>query len=190
MLLLPVQMLIEVTLALDFWINGENGNSGNIQNWYGLKNTLLSRSEQLKKKVWVQYKQKTIIFSHWAFWNLSTHTWSLSLCNYWLPVTWDPSPLRHRSPGGGNGNPLQCSCMENPMGRGATGGGPQSMGSHRVGHDWSDWACMQSTELMRPESGVQPHSLLVILLCSLSLTSAGCVAQSWPWSQGWTRWRE
>ena len=24
-----------------------------------------------------------------------------------------------RSPGGGNGNPLHCSCLENPMGRGA-----------------------------------------------------------------------
>ena len=24
-----------------------------------------------------------------------------------------------RSPGGGNGNPLQCSCLENPMDRGA-----------------------------------------------------------------------
>ena len=24
-----------------------------------------------------------------------------------------------RSPGEGNGNPLQCSCLENPMGRGA-----------------------------------------------------------------------
>ena len=24
-----------------------------------------------------------------------------------------------RSPEGGNGNPLQCSCLDNPMGRGA-----------------------------------------------------------------------
>ena len=33
----------------------------------------------------------------------------------------------------GNGNPLQYSCLENPMDRGA--GGLQSMGSLRVGHD-------------------------------------------------------
>ena len=26
-----------------------------------------------------------------------------------------------RSPGGGNGNPLQCSCLENPMHRGTWG---------------------------------------------------------------------
>ena len=35
--------------------------------------------------------------------------------------------------GEGNGNPLQCSCLENP-GDGEPGGLP-SMGSHRVGHD-------------------------------------------------------
>ena len=28
-------------------------------------------------------------------------------------------PGSGRSPGGGNGNPLQCSCLENPMDRGA-----------------------------------------------------------------------
>ena len=38
--------------------------------------------------------------------------------------------------GEGNGNPLQCSCLENPGDGGAWCGLP-SMGSHRVGHDWS-----------------------------------------------------
>ena len=28
-------------------------------------------------------------------------------------------PGSGRFPGGGHGNPLQCSCLENPMGRGA-----------------------------------------------------------------------
>ena len=37
--------------------------------------------------------------------------------------------------GEGNGNPLQCSCLENPRDGGTPGGLP-SMGSHRVGHDW------------------------------------------------------
>ena len=40
--------------------------------------------------------------------------------------------------GEGNGNPLQCSCLENPR-EGEPGGLP-SMGSHRVGHDWSNLA--------------------------------------------------
>ena len=38
-----------------------------------------------------------------------------------------------RSPGGGLGNPLQYSCLENPMNRGAVG--ILSMGLLRVGHD-------------------------------------------------------
>ena len=36
--------------------------------------------------------------------------------------------------GEGNGNPLQCSCLENPR-DGGFPGGLLSMGSHRVGHD-------------------------------------------------------
>ena len=38
-----------------------------------------------------------------------------------------------RSPGEGNGNPLQCSCLENFMDRRA--GGLQSKGLQIVGHD-------------------------------------------------------
>ena len=38
--------------------------------------------------------------------------------------------------GEGNGNPLQCSCLENPRDGGAWGAAVY--GSHRVGHDWSD----------------------------------------------------
>ena len=38
-----------------------------------------------------------------------------------------------RSPGEGNGNPLQYSCLENPMDRGA--GRLQSMGWQRVRHN-------------------------------------------------------
>ena len=40
--------------------------------------------------------------------------------------------------GEGNGNPLQCSCLENPR-EGETGG-LLSVGSRRVGHDRSDLA--------------------------------------------------
>ena len=38
-----------------------------------------------------------------------------------------------RSPGGGHGNPLQYSCLENPMTD--KPGGLQSMASQRVGHN-------------------------------------------------------
>ena len=42
-------------------------------------------------------------------------------------------PGSGRSPGGGHGNPLRCSCLENPMTE--EPGGLQSMGPQRVGHD-------------------------------------------------------
>ena len=43
------------------------------------------------------------------------------------------SPWSGRCPGGGNGNPLLYSCLENPMDRGAWWAA-QSMGSQRVRH--------------------------------------------------------
>ena len=43
------------------------------------------------------------------------------------------TPGSGRSPRGGNGNPFQYSCLENPMDRGP--GGLQSMGLQRVGRD-------------------------------------------------------
>ena len=42
-------------------------------------------------------------------------------------------PGSGRSPGEGNGNPLQYSCLEDPMDEEL--GGLQSTGSQRVGHD-------------------------------------------------------
>ena len=49
-------------------------------------------------------------------------------------------PGSGRSPGEGNGNPPQYSCLENPMDRGAWR--LQSMGSQRVGHDWSEYTSL------------------------------------------------
>ena len=45
----------------------------------------------------------------------------------------DSVPGLGRSPGEGNGNPLQCSCLENFMG--GQPGGIQSVGLQRVGYD-------------------------------------------------------
>ena len=41
-----------------------------------------------------------------------------------------------RFPGGGNGNPLQNFCLENPRGQREELGRQQSMGSQTVGQDW------------------------------------------------------
>ena len=42
--------------------------------------------------------------------------------------------------GEGNGNPLQCSCLENSRDGGTWGLSIKSMGSHRARHNWSDLA--------------------------------------------------
>ena len=113
-----------------------------------------------------------------------------------------------RSPGGGHGNPLQYSCLENPWTEGA--GGLQSTGSQRVGHDWIDPAPMPMgvaapplgsgdvTELLVPEHSRQPvrmkiplHSQIegrvvtflhvlrgVVYLCSCVCVHTGCYAIS------------
>ena len=56
-------------------------------------------------------------------------------CNEWAGDTRDAGSITGSgsSPGGGHGNPLQCSCLENPMDRGAWQ--LQSTGSQRVGHE-------------------------------------------------------
>ena len=46
----------------------------------------------------------------------------------------DSIPGLGRFPELGNGNPLQCSCLENTIDRGAWRA-PQFMGLQRVGHD-------------------------------------------------------
>ena len=51
-------------------------------------------------------------------------------------------PELRRSPGGGHSNPLQYSCLENPMEE--EPGGVQSMGLQRDGRDWSNLSrCIQ-----------------------------------------------
>ena len=41
-------------------------------------------------------------------------------------------PGSERSPGEGNGNPLQCSCLENPMDRGAW-----QVAVHGIANSWT-----------------------------------------------------
>ena len=54
-------------------------------------------------------------------------------------------PVWERSPGGGNGNPLQYSCLENSMDREAW-----QVSVHGVLKSWtwfSDWACMRASQI-------------------------------------------
>ena len=54
--------------------------------------------------------------------------------------------------GKGNGNPLQCSCLENP--RDGEPGRLPSMGSHRVGYDRSDLVVAAAARLSRKEVSI------------------------------------
>ena len=71
----------------------------------------------------------------------------------WLSGTESPAnrdagsiPWLGRCPGEGNGNPLQYSCLGNPMDRGAWG--LQTMGLQRVGHNLE---AKQQIRDLRPE---------------------------------------
>ena len=72
------------------------------------------------------------------------HGWrSLVGCSPWGREELDSTERLHfhfslSRIGEGNGNPLQCSCLEDP--RDGEPGGLPSRGSHRVGHDWNDLA--------------------------------------------------
>ena len=61
--------------------------------------------------------------------------------------------------GEGNGNPLQCSCLENPRDRGACRGLP-CMGSNRVRHDWSNLAAAAAAAWL---GQVHPEKSIIFL---------------------------
>ena len=74
--------------------------------------------------------------------------------------------------GEGNGNPLRCSCLENP--RDGEPGGLPSMGSHRVGHDWRDLAAAAAVAACSPP-----------ILHSKSWKTNNYISQiSWPLGSG------
>ena len=85
-----------------------------------------------------------------------------------------------RSPGVGNGNLLQYSCLENPMDRGTCG--LQSIGSQRVGHDWAHMYMPEMLSTMKSEIShdasfnapivlnYDPHLLTFLFLWTLRLS--------------------
>ena len=132
--------------------------------------------------------------------------------------------------GEGNGTPLQYSCLENPMDRGAwwaavhgvarswtrlsdftltfhfhaleeemathssvlawripgTGepGGLPSMGSHRVGHDWSDLAAAVAAAMIKLLMLVMIWSLLTFLMLEMILSTGSFqrwIFSLWNW---------
>ena len=102
-----------------------------------------------------------------------------------------------RPSGKGNGNPLQCSCLENPRDGGA--GGLPSMGSHRVGHDWSDSAAVAAAGTTSKYMFIKNNQCIIsfdsqkqlkesgiirtlLMKQELGISSRGTIARSW---QSW-----
>ena len=73
----------------------------------------------------------------------------------------DLIPGSGRSPGGGNGNPLQCSCWNNPMGRGAWQAAVHGAAKSRTERS------------MRAHTHTQTHTHIVVVL-SLSHVGLFC----------------
>ena len=69
--------------------------------------------------------------------------------------------------GEGNGNPLQCSCLENPMEE--KPGRLQSMESHGVGHDWSDLAAAANSFYLINKTPFIQCSVLIFVIIFLEL---------------------
>ena len=67
-----------------------------------------------------------------------------------------------RHPEGGHGNPLQYSCLENPLTE--EPGKLQSVGLQRVGPDWSNWAWWQESKVLPKGSGLYRSFLVPPML--------------------------
>ena len=80
--------------------------------------------------------------------NFGPHQWfssKESSCNAGAAGGMGWTPGLGRSPGGGHGNPLQYSCLQNPKDRGAWRA--TVMRSQRVGHGWCDLTCTHAWQL-------------------------------------------
>ena len=102
-----------------------------------------------------------------------------SMCNIWLNVGSPGSsdgkkstcsagdlcsvPGLGRSSGGGHGNPLQCSCLENPMAE--EPGGLQSMGSQRAGDTWALSTCVRCVSCESVYVQTHTHVCVVVCVC-------------------------
>ena len=92
-----------------------------------------SEQQYTKWKIMEQHQPNTILISCLEIsqpgWQYKFKTYTQLVATYlWETIS---PPVRSSNPQVGNGNPLQCSCMENPM----DCVGLQSMGLQRVGHN-------------------------------------------------------
>ena len=83
--------------------------------------------------------------------------------------------------GEGNGNPLQCSCLENPRGGGAWWAA--SVESHSFGHNWSDLA---ADSILKSRDMTLPTKVCLVKARVFPVVMYGC--ESWTVKKA-ERWR-
>ena len=144
---------------------------------------MMLRSSKVSRWISLQYSEESfkLLFSHciptWvnlcytamqaaASW-IHVYPFSLFPVFIWPFSVWLHFHFSLSCIGEGNGNPLQCSCLENPK-DGGTGGLP-SMGLRRVGHDWSDLAAAAAAaavqSALRSSSGRTALFVGVVSVC-------------------------
>ena len=112
-----------MNLTLCSSISPENGNVlGNTNHMRWLEKKGMPWSNKFRK-YWTDYPPP--LRGIYEVFYSSPAAWNRFLFNFIVPKLWH---------GEGNGTPLQCSCLENPMDE--EPGGQQSTWSLRVGHDW------------------------------------------------------
>ena len=84
--------------------------------------------------------------------------------------------------GEGNGNPLRCSCLENPRDGGAWWA--VVLGSHRVGHDWSDLAAAAAAAAMLYQNKTQNYNFSLKINISIYTDSTFLFTDDWYLRQG------
>ena len=143
--------------------------------WLGAQHKISKHKKELMMK---------LCYSHSLPWNIH----SLSLNTYYVAASAGDTVLKNspadaggagvpgsipgsgRSPGGGNGNPLQYSCLENSMDmdiHSAMVGGLQSMGLQRVRHDRANTRTHTHTHTHRPWAKHSTHIASFNLLRSM-----------------------
>ena len=81
-----------------------------------------------------------------------------------------------RSPGGGHGNPLQYSCLENSHGQRGQAGYHQSIGSQRVEHNWATKHSTYAHSIKLP-----PFVLFVLCLPKNWVALSQWTVLGWRW---------
>ena len=106
--------------------------------------------------------------------------WSAALIHFIYRVTSKVASFKW-SIGEGNGNPLQCSCLENPRDGGAWWAAVYGVAQSRTRLKWLSSSSRAKEGFQM--SGLKGKQLFLIALMTQLMQSDSCVCSRWGWSQ-------